>query len=118
MRSAELVKLNSDTDYIPSKWEVVEVSVGGTAATTNLWLKRVAYGVNTEENLKKILNEYYYKLSDFYATFGDTAARSGIQREGLDNLSGPINAYMVTTLDNVSAYSRPSFDGVPQINIG
>lgn len=118
MRSAELVKLNSDTDYIPSKWEVVEVTVGGTAATTNLWLKRVAYGVDTIENLKKILNEYYYKLSDFYAEFGDTANRSTIQQQALRNLSGPINEYIVATLDSVSMYSRPNFEGVPPLNIG
>lgn len=118
MRSSELVKLSSDTDFIPSKWQVVEATIGADAASTKLWLKRVAYGVDTLDNLKKILNEYYYKLSEFHLEFGDEATRSGIQQEGLRAMTGPIFEYRVESLSNVVVYSRPNFNGVPPVDIG
>lgn len=115
MISAEFVKLNSDNNYIPIKYQVVEVSVGADKATTNLWLKQVAYGVDTEENLKKILNEYYYSTKEVEDL---NQPRSGIQREGLDNLQGKMNEYSVVSLDSVANYSRPNYKGLPNVNIG
>lgn len=115
MISAEFVRLKNDTNYIPIKYQVVEVSVGSDATTTNLWLKQVSYGVDTEENLKKILNEYYYSTQEVRDL---DQPRSEIQREGLNNLQGKINQYTVASLDSVSSYSRPNFEGLAQVSIG
>ena len=116
MRSSELVKLNSDTNYIPSKWEVVEAAVG--TGTANLWLKRISYGVDTEDHLKQIFNEYYYNPPEFAEAFPDQQ-RSSVQRDALKNgLVGPLNEYMVASLADVSMYSRPNFKGKAPVDIG
>lgn len=118
MRSSEHVKLNNDSSYIPSKWEVVEATIGGTAGATNLWLKCISQGVDTKDNLKKIMNEYYYRGPDFQNQFpGQT--RSEVQRDaltaGLQNTQGE---YQVASLSDVSTYSRPNYEGYPPVNIG
>lgn len=113
MRSSELVKLNSDTNYIPQKWQVVEATI--TSGGGNVWLKCVAHGVDTEENLKKIFNEYYYDRFDLET---DGRARSVIQREGMQGLVGTMDEYRIETISNISAYSRPSFEGFGQKPIG
>lgn len=116
MRSSELVKLNDDGNYIPAKWQVVEATIGSGSA--NLWLKRVSYGVDTEEHLKEILNEYYYNPPEFKEAFPDQQ-RSEVQRDALRaGLVGPLNEYRVESLDNVSAYSRPNFKGRAPVDIG
>lgn len=116
MRSSELVKLNSDTNYIPSKWEVVEATI--SAGDGNVWLKRVAYGVDTEAHLKEIMNEYYYNPPQFAEAFPDRQ-RSQVQRDGLKNgLVGPLNEYMVTTISDISMYTRPDIKGRAPVDIG
>lgn len=93
MNTLEYVKFLNDTNYVPVRWAVVEVSVGGTPATTNLWLKCAGYGWDTEENLKE------------YAEGGNH------NREGK---TGTLDEYIVATLDQVESYSRPS---IPVINL-
>lgn len=118
MRSVELVKLNSDSNYIPSKWQVVEATIGSNLGGSYVWLKRVSYGVDTEDHLKQIMNEYYYNPAEFANTFPDQQ-RSQVQRDALRaGLVGPINEYQVATLSDVSAYSRPNLEGKPPVEIG
>lgn len=118
MRSSELVKLNSDTNYIPSKWEVVEATIGSSLGASYVWLKRVSYGVDTEAHLKEIMNEYYYNPPQFAEAFPDRQ-RSQVQRDGLKNgLVGPLNEYQVVALSDVSMYTRPNFEGRASVDIG
>lgn len=128
MRSAESVKLKSGSSeyiacYIPPRWEVIEVTVGDTKANTYLWLQCTSYGIDTEVNLKKILNEYYYNAPQFEAEFGDVP-RSEIYQEGLraglkvDDSGDGLHVYIVETLANVEMYSRPDFKGTTPLPIG
>lgn len=83
MVTYEQVKLITDTNYIPVKYVVMEVTLGSTLANSYVWLKQASYGVATEADL----NSYY-----------DSPKRS--------LLVGTMSVYSITTLDKVVAYSR------------
>ena len=118
MRSSEEVKLNSDTNYIPSRWQVVEATVGGALGTSFAWIKRISYGVDTENHLKEILNEYYYGQTEFTNLFPDKQ-RSEVQRDALKiSLDGPLNEYQTVALSAISTYNRPNFKGKAPLDIG
>lgn len=118
MRSSEVVKLNSDTNYIPSRWEVVEATIGSSLGASYVWLKRISYAVDTEAHLKEIMNEYYYNPPEFAEAFPDLQ-RSQVQRDGLKNgLVGPLNEYQVAALSDVSMYNRTNFKGQAPVPIG
>lgn len=93
MNTLEYVKFANDTNYIPVRWAVVEVAVGGSTTATTLWLKCAGLGWDTEENLKE------------YAD-GGNHNRTG--------KTGTLDEYIVTTLDQVVSYARPS---IPVINL-
>jgi len=48
MRTKAIVSLIADAgEYVPTMYEVVECTIGSTAATSYLWLEVIGYGITT-----------------------------------------------------------------------
>jgi len=97
LNTFEVVMLSSDTNIVPVKYGVMECTVGSSLATTNLWLKCVAYGVASQEDLDSIASQMNYY---------DKAL-----------LVGTPGSYVVTTLDKVKPYNRKTDVKIPQVNV-
>lgn len=85
----EFVKLSGDANYVPVKYAVMEVTVGGTAIATFLWLKVAGYGMDTEPHY----SDYIHSIID--------ASFTGVAPVGL---VGTMSAYSVVALSAVEAY--------------
>lgn len=81
MQSSLIVKKNSDTNFRPVKYRVVEMTVGGTLGATNCVLQTIDVGFDTEENWRK------WDISR------DTAG-----------MQGTLGEFEVVTLDTISLY--------------
>lgn len=92
MNTKEYVKLNSDTNYIPVKYIVMEVSIGNSLAASYAWLKCVSSGVDTVPHYNDIKEDY--KLSE--------------NRPTSVGVVGIIGSYTVAALSTVSTYSSPA----------
>ena len=103
MNIIEYVKLTGDTNYVPVKYAVMEVTVGVAAASTYVWLKLVSYGVDTEGNY----NTYVDSIKD--ATF------SGMVPAGL---VGVLRTYSVVALSTVESYTSKYSNHEGPYNIG
>ena len=90
MNIIEFVALSSDTNFIPVKYAVIDVTVGTASSSTYLWLKVVSYGIDTESHY----NDYLDSLND--GTVNQNGAPDGLQ--------GTLKDYLVTSLDNVKSY--------------
>jgi hypothetical protein len=95
MNTREVVMLNSDTNYIPVKYAVMEVSVGSTLAASYVWLKCISGGVALE--------------ADFDALKASLNAGS---TPDYTKMLGTIGAYSVAALSTIKEYKSPaSFSG-------
>jgi len=52
MVTFEYAMLKSDSNYIPVKYLVMHPDVGSSLANSNVWLKCVSHGIDTEVNLE------------------------------------------------------------------
>ncbi len=113
----EIVKLNNDTNYIHTKWVVIHAQIGSSLANSQVWIKCIAHGCDTEENLAafRLTSEGYKPaLEDGRAIKQDPY--TGVDKGGI---VGTINEYRVVTLDQISAYSRGGkIDFTPSIALG
>lgn len=117
MKTVEYVKLKSDTNYIHVKYAVMEVTVGTSLATSQIWLKCISYGWDTKENLEglKLTSEGYQ------ATLVDGRPFKQDPYTGVDKtgIQGTIGEYSVVTLADVDPYNRGGkLNFVPNFNIG
>lgn len=95
MNTREIVMLNSDTNYIPIKYAVMEVSVGSTLAASYAWLKCISNGVALE--------------SDFLAL---KASLDASEVPDYTKALGTVGAYSVAALSTIKTYVAPkSFSG-------
>jgi len=100
----EIVKLNNDTNYIHTKWTVVHAQIGSTLANSQVWIKCVSHGCDTEVNLtafKLTSDGYKPVLEDGRQMKQDPY--TGVDKSGI---VGTIGEYRIVTLDQISAYSR------------
>lgn len=113
----EIVKLNNDTNYIHIKWVVVHAQIGSTLANSYAWIKCMAHGCDTEENLtafKLTSDGYKASLEDGRAVKQDPY--TGVDKDGI---VGTVGEYRIVTLDQISAYSRGGkIDFTPNIALG
>ncbi len=82
MQSSLIVKKNSDTNFRPVKYRVVEMEVGSDTASTNCVLQTIDVGFDTKENWRK---------------WNESRDRTGLQ--------GTLGTFEVATLDGLSLYS-------------
>ncbi len=117
MRTVEHVKLNSDSNYIPSRWVVMEVTVGTTLASSQAWVKCVSYGCDTEANLLafKLTSDGYQSTLGADGRPQKQTVYAPVDKSGI---VGTIGTYQVVALDAVAPYDRPKIDFVPNIEIG
>ena len=97
MNTFEVVMLKTDTNVVPVKYAVVECTIGSTLANSFVWLKCIAYGMATKEDVVS------------YGREPDSSLLQGTPGE-----------YTVTSLDKVSPYSRRTDVSIPfaTVNIG
>ena len=50
MIEKEYVSLKSDTNFIPVKYAVMDVTVGADIASSYAWIKVVGYGIDTQQH--------------------------------------------------------------------
>lgn len=92
MNIVEHVMLVSESNYyIPTRYMIMEAQLGATIATSNVWLKCISHGIETKENF------------DAYA---QSLLVSGSQIADKSLLTGTINEYIVTTLNQVVKYNK------------
>lgn len=91
MNTREIVMLSNDSNYIPVKYAVMEVTVGNTLAASYAWLKCISSGIATEADLATL------KTS---VESGDGAYPS--------LLVGTLGAYSVAALSTIKEYSAPT----------
>ena len=101
----EFVEITAETNEVPIKYSVMEVTVGAAAGTTYLWLKVAGYGMNT------VVNYDAYVESVQLATFSG----SGQPPTGI---AGTMNAYSVVALTAVEAYDSKYGNHEGPYNIG
>lgn len=89
MNTKEVIKLSADTSYVPIKYFVMECNVGSAADSTYLWLKVIAYGIDTIENY------------DAYITSLDTSVID------MTGFQGTLGVYTVVALTAVEQYTSP-----------
>lgn len=82
MQSSLIVKKNSDTNFRPVKYRIVEMAVAGTLGGTNCVLQTIEVGFDTEENWR------------LWNTSRDTVG-----------LQGSLGAFEIATLDTLSLYN-------------
>lgn len=86
MNTKETVMLNSDTNYIPVKYSVIEVAIGNSLAASYAWLKCISYGFDTKIH-----------LDDFVESLSETTQiTTGIQ--------GTLGEYQIVALNAISSY--------------
>lgn len=117
MKTVEYVKLKSDTNYIPVKYAILEVTVGASLANSPIWLKCVSHGCDTEENLTafKLTGEGYQAVPD---ANGNPVAQTEYAPVDKSGIIGIIGEYQISNLDAVEAYNRPSIKFTPNIELG
>jgi len=117
MRTAEYVKLKSDSNYIHTKYAIMEVTVGSSLGASQVWLKCVSHGWDTEENLEgyKLTNDGYEPaLVDGRAIKQNPY--TGVDKTGMQ---GTIGEYSIATLADVDPYNRGGkLTFIPSISIG
>ena len=103
MNSALIVKLNADSNYVPVKYRIVEMTVGSTAGATYCVLEVVGVGFDTEGNYD------LWKSGRYYDTASGVTHATGRDPVGIQ---GTLGALSVATLDALSIYSprTPSLD--------
>ncbi len=86
--------LSSDTNYIPVKYAVVEVTVGAALATSYAWLKCISGGVATESDFNALKESLDASTAPDYT-----------------KVLGTIGAYSIAALSTIKEYKSPkSFD--------
>ena len=101
MNTKLTVKLDADTNDIPVKYGVVEITVGSTAAATYCVLQTIRVGWDTFAN--------YDNWKAHKNIVGDYANLSGRDVTGIQGTLGELT---VAALDAISVYDTqtPSFD--------
>lgn len=105
MNTKEFVMLNTDTNYIHTKFAVIDTNIGTDLASSYAWIKCVSYGCTTKEKL-----EAFDRTSKGYAAelgengqwvapeFHVTPDKSGIV--------GTLNEYQVVSLVDIVPFKR------------
>ena len=92
MNSIEYVKLIANAgDYVAPKYAIIESTIGGTLATSYVWLKSISYGFTDEA-------DYLQYITDLDKT--------GPNKTLFSNAS--IGVYTVVALTAIVSYSRPN----------
>ncbi len=118
MNSTLTVKLTSDTNYVPTKYRVVEMEPAATAATTYCVLEVVQVGWDTQVNYNNwVAHKVYAPVPAAkapsspigYPGQGDYLDLAGRTQTGMQGTAGALS---VTTLDQLMIYApeTPSSD--------
>ena len=89
MNTKQFVKLTSDTNYIPIKYSIIEITVGNSLASTYALIQQVSYGVATEDDLNDIITNY--NNEEDYSSY----------------LVGTLYDYQIVTFDQIKSYNKP-----------
>ena len=93
MIEKEYVSLKSDTNFIPVKYAVMDVTVGADIASSYAWIKVVGYGIDTQQHF----DDYVTAANE-----GNVTAVSIVDEYGI---VGVLNEYVVVSLSNIQHYS-------------
>lgn len=117
MRTVEHVKLKSDSNYIPVRYVVMEVTVGSSLATSQAWIKCVSKGCDTEENLvaHKLTKDGYQPVPD---EKGHPVKQTEYAPVSMAGFTDTIGEYQVISLGDVEPYNRPTIDFTTNFEIG
>lgn len=101
MNTREIVMLVADTNYVPVKYAVMEVTVGSSMANSYVWLKCISNGIAIEDDLSTLKE-----------------AVNSAKAPDLTLLKGVIGEYSTTTLDKIVEYPNSNSLRIGQLLIG
>jgi len=104
MNTSLTVRLKSDTNYIPVKYRVVEMTVGSSDTTTFCALSVVRVGWDTSDNYDKWVS------TRSYDTNAGTTTLVGRDPEGMQGTLGNLSVATLDTITEYSAVQTPSVD--------
>jgi len=100
MNNKEFVQLTADGNYIPVKYAVIEATIGNSLAASYVWLKCIAYGIDTKQHFIDFKNNAEYNNID------------------PSNLLGTLETYLIKPLTDVKTYVSPDSYNVGFYQIG
>lgn len=87
----QIVKLTSDTGYIPVMYAVISATVASTLATSYAWLEVIGYGIDLESEFNTLV-----------------ATKEAGTKPDFSVLNGVKGAYSTVALSAISEYTAPA----------